>query len=153
MLACVGGRFTTSIMRFDAVRRAAARSDDAGSAQLARELAPIGYAVQAVEMRGCLHLKPACTYLGGGGSHLREPDLQRVPECLAVSHSRSIRGRDLGSDAGSGAGVGGITAKRDPFELRPYLARYQPDRPQQARNRRLRRAAPCSAGPGSASAS
>ena len=133
MLACVGGRFTTSIMRFDAVRRAAARSDDAGSAQLARELAPIGYAVQAVEMRGCLHLKPACTYLGGGGSHLREPGLQRVPGCLA--------------------GVGGITAKRDPFELRPSLARYQPDRPQQARNRRLRRAAPCSAGPGSASAS
>jgi dimethylargininase len=41
-----------------------ARSNDAGIAQLARELAPLGYAVRAVEMRGCLHLKSACTYLG-----------------------------------------------------------------------------------------
>ena len=41
-----------------------ARSNDAGIAQLARELAPFGYAVRAVEMRGCLHLKSACTYLG-----------------------------------------------------------------------------------------
>ena len=41
-----------------------ARSNDAGIAQLARELAPFGYAVQPVEMRGCLHLKSACTYLG-----------------------------------------------------------------------------------------
>jgi dimethylargininase len=40
------------------------RSNDAGIAQLARELAPLGYAVQAMEMRGCLHLKSACTYLG-----------------------------------------------------------------------------------------
>ena len=32
------------------------------------------------------------------------------------------------------------------LELRPSLARYQPDRPQQARNRRLRRAAASSAG-------
>src|ERR1039458_3641173 len=40
-----------------------ARSNDAGIAQLAGELAPLGYAVQAVEMRGCLHLKSACTYL------------------------------------------------------------------------------------------
>jgi dimethylargininase len=43
-----------------------ARSNDAGIAQLARELAPFGYAVQAVEMRNCLHLKSACTYLGRG---------------------------------------------------------------------------------------
>src|SRR5271157_5840883 len=41
-----------------------ARSNDAGIVQLARELAPLGYAVEAVEMRGCLHLKSACTYLG-----------------------------------------------------------------------------------------
>ena len=41
-----------------------ARSNDAGIAQLARELAPFGYAVRAVEMRACLHLKSACTYLG-----------------------------------------------------------------------------------------
>jgi len=41
-----------------------ARSNDAGIAQLARELAPLGYAVRAVEMQNCLHLKSACTYLG-----------------------------------------------------------------------------------------
>ncbi len=41
-----------------------ARSNDAGIAQLGRELEPFGYAVRAVEMRGCLHLKSACTYLG-----------------------------------------------------------------------------------------
>jgi dimethylargininase len=41
-----------------------ARSNDAGIAQLARELWPLGYAVQVVEMRNCLHLKSACTYLG-----------------------------------------------------------------------------------------
>jgi dimethylargininase len=41
-----------------------ARSNDAGIAQLARELAPFGYAVRAVEMQNCLHLKSACTYLG-----------------------------------------------------------------------------------------
>jgi dimethylargininase len=41
-----------------------ARSNDTGIAQLADELAPFGYAVRTVEMRGCLHLKSACTYLG-----------------------------------------------------------------------------------------
>jgi dimethylargininase len=41
-----------------------ARSNDAGIAQLARELAPFQYEVRGVEMRGCLHLKSACTYLG-----------------------------------------------------------------------------------------
>jgi dimethylargininase len=40
------------------------RSNDAGIAQLARELAPQGYRVQSVEMQSCLHLKSACTYLG-----------------------------------------------------------------------------------------
>jgi len=42
------------------------RSNDAGIAQLSRELEPFGYAVRAVEMHGCLHLKSACVYLGGG---------------------------------------------------------------------------------------
>lgn len=41
-----------------------ARSNDAGIAQLRRTLAPAGYAVRAVEMKGCLHLKSGCTYLG-----------------------------------------------------------------------------------------
>lgn len=41
-----------------------ARSNDAGIAQLARELAPFGYAVKSIVMKSCLHLKSACTYLG-----------------------------------------------------------------------------------------
>jgi dimethylargininase len=41
-----------------------ARSNDEGIAQLARETAPFGYTVRAVEICGCLHLKSACTYLG-----------------------------------------------------------------------------------------
>lgn len=41
-----------------------ARSNDAGIAQLAIELMPLGYRVQSVEIQSCLHLKSACTYLG-----------------------------------------------------------------------------------------
>jgi dimethylargininase len=45
---------------------ASARSNSAGIAQLAEELAGYGYAVKAVEVRGCLHLKSGCCYLGEG---------------------------------------------------------------------------------------
>jgi len=41
-----------------------ARSNADGIAQLRSEVAPFGYAVEVVPMRGCLHLKSACTYLG-----------------------------------------------------------------------------------------
>ncbi len=40
------------------------RSNDAGIAQLAGEVTPLGYRVQSAEIQGCLHLKSACTYLG-----------------------------------------------------------------------------------------
>ncbi len=43
-----------------------ARSNAEGTAQLADLLRPFGYAVQQVEVRGCLHLKSGCTYLGDG---------------------------------------------------------------------------------------
>jgi dimethylargininase len=43
---------------------ASARSNAAGIAQLAAELAPFGYEVKAAEVRGCLHLKSGCCYLG-----------------------------------------------------------------------------------------
>src|SRR5580658_3174341 len=45
---------------------ASARSNPAGIAQLAEELKPYGYTVKAVEVRGCLHLKSGCCYLGDG---------------------------------------------------------------------------------------
>jgi dimethylargininase len=41
-----------------------ARTNAAGIEELRRALAPFGYSVVAVEVRGCLHLKSACTYLG-----------------------------------------------------------------------------------------
>ena len=40
------------------------RSNAAGVEQLARHLAPFGYAVEAIETRGCLHLKSAVTTVG-----------------------------------------------------------------------------------------
>jgi len=39
------------------------RTNAAGVAQLAAVLEPLGYAVRAVSMRGCLHLKSACTFI------------------------------------------------------------------------------------------
>jgi dimethylargininase len=43
-----------------------ARTNRQGVDQLARLLAPHGYAVCPVALDGCLHLKTACTYLGRG---------------------------------------------------------------------------------------
>jgi dimethylargininase len=45
---------------------ASARSNAEGMAQLAEILRPFGYAVKSMEVRGCLHLKSGCTYLGEG---------------------------------------------------------------------------------------
>jgi dimethylargininase len=42
---------------------ASARSNAAGVAQLAAALAPYGYRVRAVTLRGCLHLKSALSYI------------------------------------------------------------------------------------------
>lgn len=43
---------------------ASGRTNAAGVDQLAEVLRPFGYAVKPVEVRGCLHLKSACSYLG-----------------------------------------------------------------------------------------
>jgi dimethylargininase len=45
---------------------ASARSNADGVSQLAEILKPFHYTVKLVEVRGCLHLKSACTYLGAG---------------------------------------------------------------------------------------
>ncbi len=42
------------------------RTNHEGVEQMRRLLAPFDYEVLAVEMRGCLHLKSACSYLGRG---------------------------------------------------------------------------------------
>lgn len=41
------------------------RTNDAGIDQLAALVAPHGYTVRPVRVQGCLHLKSACSYLGG----------------------------------------------------------------------------------------
>lgn len=43
---------------------ASARSNEAGRGQLRELLAPHGYTVESVDMRGCLHLKSAVTQVG-----------------------------------------------------------------------------------------
>jgi dimethylargininase len=43
-----------------------ARTNEEGVAQLAEILAPFGYKVRVVEMRDCLHLKSACSFVGEG---------------------------------------------------------------------------------------
>jgi dimethylargininase len=40
-----------------------ARTNATGIAQLGEALEPFGYAVQALALRGCLHLKSACTFI------------------------------------------------------------------------------------------
>lgn len=45
---------------------ASARTNAEGMAQFRAALAPFGYEVEAVEVRRCLHLKSAVTYLGEG---------------------------------------------------------------------------------------
>lgn len=40
------------------------RTNQAGIDQLAETLRPYGYRVQSIEVRGCLHLKSACSYIG-----------------------------------------------------------------------------------------
>jgi dimethylargininase len=63
-----------------------ARSNASGVAQLARELAPFGYSVEAVDVQHCLHLKSACTYLGRG-TILANPewvDLRPFADCRVI---------------------------------------------------------------------
>jgi len=83
---------------------ASRRSNRAGIEQLAAELAPLGYTVVPVEVRGALHLKTACCYLGDGvilanrdwldTAPLREyrivdvaPDEPRAANVLAIGDS------------------------------------------------------------------
>lgn len=56
------------------------RTNHAGLRALAHLLLPYGYGVKAVEVRGCLHLKSACTYLGADVLLAHRPfaNLERV---------------------------------------------------------------------------
>jgi dimethylargininase len=56
---------------------ASARTNSQGIEQLAQALAPYGYAVRAVAMDGCLHLKSACSFI--------PPDVLLVNPCWVDS--------------------------------------------------------------------
>lgn len=55
------------------------RTNAAGIEELARMLAPFGYKVHRVEVRGCLHLKSACCSLGDGRILANRQWLDTVP--------------------------------------------------------------------------
>lgn len=62
------------------------RTNAAGIAQLAEALAPEGLVVRPVDVRGCLHLKSACTCVGGR-SVLLNPgwvDAGALPHCMPI---------------------------------------------------------------------
>jgi len=109
------------------------RSNRAGIGQLAAELAPFGYAVVPVEVRGALHLKTACCYTGDGvilanrdwldTAPLREfrivdvaPDEPRAANVLAIGDS-VIAPRCFPRTAGILAGLGRKVRLIDVSEL------------------------------------
>ena len=63
--ACLEGGDVMRVERTLYVGRSA-RTNDAGIAGLADALAPHGYQVRAVDLKGCLHLKTACTFVPPG---------------------------------------------------------------------------------------
>jgi dimethylargininase len=79
------------VMRVDRVLYVgrSGRTNQAGIAALARAVGPFGYEVRPVPVTGCLHLKSACSHLGGGlvlvnkdwieADALREVELLDVP--------------------------------------------------------------------------
>lgn len=63
--ACLEGGDVMRVNRTLYVGRSA-RTNEAGVTSLARTLAAYGYQVCGVELRGCLHLKTACTFVPPG---------------------------------------------------------------------------------------
>jgi dimethylargininase len=86
------------------------RTNVAGLQQLARLVAPFGYWVTPVEVRGCLHLKSACCYLGNDTVLVRrewidmdgfcglkfvdvaDPNALRVGDTVVVAKGSAIEG-------------------------------------------------------------
>jgi dimethylargininase len=88
-----------------------ARTSAEGVAQLADILAPFGYNVQLVEMRDCLHLKSACSFIGDGTVLLNRAWL----DSFALREYRLI---DVAPGEPSGANalrVGGTVLMPDAF--------------------------------------
>jgi len=65
------------------------RTNASGAGQLAAIARPLGYTVETIPVRGCLHLKTACTHVGGAAGH----DVLLVnPEWVDVT---ALRGFEL----------------------------------------------------------
>ena len=60
------------------------RTNDAGIEQLRELVQPHGYSVQAVDIRGCLHLKTACCYLGRNTILANSRFVERFSDCRLI---------------------------------------------------------------------
>ncbi len=101
------------VMRIDRILYVglSARTNADGVAQLTDLLAPFGYRVQGMELRDCLHLKSACSFIGDGTVLLNRA-------WLDASALREYRLIDVASDEPSGANalrVGGTVLMPDAF--------------------------------------
>jgi len=86
------------------------RTNEAGIAQLAGAIGPFGYVVRPVSVTGCLHLKSACSHLGGGlvlinrgwieADALREVELLDVPPAHPGSANSFLVGEAVVMAAG-----------------------------------------------------
>src|SRR5213075_3268740 len=66
-----------------------ARTNAAGIAQLGEALKPFGYAVQALALHGCLHLKSAATFIPPETLLVNRSEERRVgKECALLCRSR-----------------------------------------------------------------
>jgi dimethylargininase len=65
---------------------ASSRTNDAGIKQLGEILSPYGYQVRAVDVRGCLHLKTGCSYLGRDAilANRSWVDVARIEGCAVI---------------------------------------------------------------------
>lgn len=101
------------VMRVDRVLYVgrSSRTNSHGIGQLAEAVAPFGYVVRTVPVTGCLHLKSACSHLGGGlvlvnrgwidAGALAELDLLDVPAAHPASANSFLVGDTVVMAAGS----------------------------------------------------
>ncbi len=107
------------VMRVDRVLYVgrSSRTNERGIRQFAAAVGPFGYQVRAVAVTGCLHLKSACSHLGGGlvlvnrdwiaAEALREVDLLDVPP----EHPASANSFLVGDTVVMAAGFPATTAR------------------------------------------
>ena len=100
------------VMRVDRVLYVgrSSRTNEWGITQLAEVLEPFGYDVRPVPVTGCLHLKSACSHLGGGlvlinrawieADSLREVELLDVPPAHPGSANSFLVGETVVMAAG-----------------------------------------------------